>query len=42
MHSGRKADFFPVGANDTTSITATDLLIHALETGVPVSELLAF
>lgn len=42
MHSRLEADFFPVGSNETTSTTATSLLLHALETGVPVSELLAF
>ncbi|MGF7124081.1 hypothetical protein J2X34_004522 [Rhodococcus sp. BE178] len=41
MSSGREADFFPVGADDTTT-TLTDLVVEALRMGVPVSELLAF
>jgi hypothetical protein len=41
MNSGREADFFPVGANeDKTNLT--DLVVEALQLGVPVSELLAF
>lgn len=43
MSNGREADNFPVGATDNTDlVTATDLLLHALRTGVPVSELLTF